>query len=75
MLKLKIATAVFAIGLLASCGDDGNGGGLSGACATLLEACDTCTNAANRALCIDVAEDEVDDDCAALLALDPCDIL
>ena len=62
-------------GALASCGDDGNGGGLSGACATLLDACDTCTSELNRAACIEVATDEIDEDCAGLLALDPCDIL
>jgi hypothetical protein len=56
--------------MLASCGSDGNG-----ACATLLDACDTCAEDLDELACLAVAEDEIEKDCQDLLDLGPCDIL
>lgn len=64
MLKSSFVTAALSLGLLTSCG------GSSGACAQLEAACARCSDI-ERALCLDVAEDNDQEECAILLD-NPC---
>lgn len=65
MPKLILVTICVLAGALASCGSDS-----SGACAQLEAACARCSDI-ERELCLDVAEDNDQDECAILLD-NPC---
>ncbi len=72
---ILVAICVLA-GALASCGSDGSGGGLTGACATLANECAMCNDAFERELCQDVAEDNDQEECAILLDDgNPCNVI